>query len=64
MSRSSDGCNHSTCSLFTLRWWEKVLWLSQITFRPIPLSRSDPFPGLNDQMAGSVRFEARRSWFS
>jgi hypothetical protein len=34
-------------SLFTLRWWEKVLVLcfSHITFRLIPLSRSDPFLG-------------------
>jgi hypothetical protein len=34
-------------SLFTLWWWEKVpvLCFSHITFRLIPLSRSDPFLG-------------------
>src|SRR5262245_7915203 len=35
-------------SLFTLRWWEKVLVVcfSQITFRLMSLSRTDPGSGL------------------
>jgi hypothetical protein len=43
--RSAERIKHN---LFTLRWWEKVLVLcfSQITFRLIPLSRSDAVPGL------------------